>query len=107
MKKYISETRWEVEKAFGFHLSTQKLRRLEKRGLFSVERDGDFRSYEEDDIERIKMVVALDELGVEDEQIKEYMAGNNTVLRDRVDTLRKLENFLRGGEHKTEMPIQG
>ena len=110
MKKYISEMRWEIEKEFNFNLSTQKIRRLEARGLFAVEREGDFRTYTEDDGDKIKMVVALNELGMKDREVKRVLEGGINAFTERIDTLRKLENYIKGrlyeGNH-TDMPVEG
>jgi len=91
----ISEIHWEIVKDFGFNLSMQRLRRLESDGLSAPRRgSNEYRVYGLPDIKRLKTVIALAELGISRDGIKDYLSGNKEVLAERIEVLDRLESYL-------------
>ncbi len=87
--KRIGEVRRELYEEIGLDISEERIRRYEDEGILKPKRDKDsnFRLYTDDDVNKLKKVVAYAEIGI---PIQAIANSDTEVIMKRVMQIRHL-----------------
>ena len=100
MKLYsVAEASHKISQDLNYPVTESRIRKYETEGFLTVQRtDSQYRQFTDDDLETIKLIVVLGEIGLSLEKIKQYLTDNNpSEILERAKIVERFAEFI--GKH--------